>query len=56
MEGIFSTDHQSDEIKNELHKIKSYEIKLLEIICFMNWASRFMILKYLKQLGSFGDS
>ena len=22
----------------------------------MNWASRYMILKYLKQLGSFGDS
>ena len=30
-------------------KLKDIKIKLLEIICFMNRASRYMILKYLKQ-------
>ena len=49
IEGIFPKNHESDETKNELHKIKRYENKLLERICFMNQASRYIILKYLKQ-------
>ena len=29
IEGIFPKDHESDEIKNELHKIKRYENKVI---------------------------
>ena len=30
-------------------KLKDVEIKLLEIICFMNLANRLMVLEYLKE-------
>ena len=49
IEGIFPKDDENGEIKNELHKIKRYEKNLLEITCFMNRVSRYMILKCLKQ-------
>ena len=36
-------------LKINIIKLKDMKIKLLEIICFIKRASRYMILKYLKQ-------
>ena len=36
-------------LKINIIKLKDMKIKLLEIICFINRANRYMILKYLKQ-------
>ena len=46
IKGIFPKDYESDEIKR---KFKDMKIRLLKIICFMNGASRYTVLEYLKQ-------
>ena len=48
-EGIFQKIMKVMKLKMNYIKLKDLEIKLLEIICFMNQVSRYMTLKYLKQ-------
>ena len=36
-------------LKMSCLKLNDIQVKLLEIICFMNRASRYMIIEYLKQ-------
>ena len=52
-EGVFPKHRESDEIKINCVKLQDMKIRLIDIICFMNRARRYMILKYLNELDLF---
>ena len=49
IEWIFSKDHESDEIKNEWHKIQRDENKVISDNLFYKSSNQICDLKYLKQ-------
>ena len=56
IEGIHPKDHESDEIKNELHKIKRYEIKVIMDNLFYESSKHIYDFKIFKTIRSFVDS
>ena len=48
-ERFLEKDHESNEIKNGLHKIKRHENKAIRDNFLYEWGSRYVILDYLKQ-------
>ena len=56
IEGIFPKDHESDEIKNELHKIKRYENKVIRDNLFYKSNKQVYDFRVFKTIKSFGDS
>ena len=56
IEGIFPKNHESDETKNELHKIKRYENKVIRENLFYESSKQVYNFKVFKAVRSFGDS
>ena len=56
IEEIFPKGHESDEIKNELDKIKRYENKLIRDNLFYESTKQVYDFKIFKTIRSFGDS
>ena len=54
--GIFPKDHESDEIKNELHKIKRYENKVTRDDFFYESSNQICDFRIFKTVRSFGKS
>ena len=56
IEGIFPKDDENGEIKNELHKIKRYEKKVIRDNLFYESSKQIYDFKVLKTIRYFGDS
>ena len=54
VEVIFSDVHERDEIKNELHKIKTYENKAIRDNLFYESSNQICDFKIFKAIQSFG--
>ena len=56
IEGIFPKDHESDEIKNNLHQIKRYKNRVIRDTLFYESSKQVYDFKVFKIIRSFGDS